>query len=363
MRPAFPRALPGAIGLATALLCGVAGLESVAATDRGGDALPDAAVDTRDDREGQAPPAPPPVPAVPVESPEEFAWVTRTSRDRIGRVLAPVYVNGQGPFRFVIDTGASSSAISPGLAATLGIGADESAMVSLRGVTGTQRVPSILVEEIKAGEIRMRDRRLPVVEEGVFADADGILGVEGFEDACLIASFRDRQVTILRKGCPLSRRGWPKVDVEMGFGRLVMIAVRISGTRVRAIVDTGAERSLGNIALLQALELEQGTKDPTRATQVMGATSQVVDASLIPSPRIYLGDVNVTDLHVTFGDFDVFRLWGLESEPAILLGMDVLGTVDALMIDYRREELRFHLSGSDDPDRIETRRPPFGRLP
>ncbi len=287
----------------------------------------------------------------------------RTSRDRIGRVLAPVYVNGQGPFRFIIDTGASSSAIAPGLAAALGIEADATAMVSLRGVTGTEQVPSIRVDEIQAGEIRMRNKRLPVIEKGVFANADGILGVEGFEDACLIASFRKQEVAILRNGCPMSRLSWPRVNVKLGFGRLVMVTARIGGNRVRAIVDTGAERSLGNIALLEALELEHGADDPSRATQVTGATSQVVDASLIPSPRIYLGDVNVTDLHVTFGDFEVFHLWGLGAEPAILLGMDVLGTVDALMIDYRRGELRFLPGGSDDPDKIQTRRPPFGRLP
>ena len=49
--------------------------------------------------------------------------------------------------------------------------------------------------------------------------------------------------------------------------------------------------------------------------------------------------------------------------PAILLGMDVLGTVDALMIDYQRGELRFLPAGSDESDTIEFRRPPFGRLP
>lgn len=347
MKLSFPQALTGAICLTAASLAAGAG------TDPAADPAPGA----------QNGPAAPVQPAVPVESPEEFAWVTRTTRDRIGRVLAPVYVNDQGPFRFILDTGASSSAIAPGLAATLGLEADESSMVSLRGVTGTERVPSIRVEKIQAGEIRMLDKRLPVVDKAVFADADGILGVEGFEDACLIASFRRQEVVILKNGCPMSRLTWPSVDAELGFGRLVMVPARIGSTRVRAIVDTGAERSLGNRVLLEALELERGAEDPARATQVAGATSQVVDASLIPAPRIYMGEANIADLHVTFGDFEVFRLWGLESEPAILLGMDVLGTVDALMIDYRRDEFRFLLGGSDRPDRIETRRPPFGRLP
>ena len=301
--------------------------------------------------------------AEPVTAPEDYAWVTPTTFDRIGRVMAPVFVNGQGPFRFIIDTGASSSAIAPKLSAALGLEPDATQLMALRGVTGAEQVPSIFVDSLEAGEIRMERKRMPVIQAGVFANADGILGVEGFEDACLIASFRDQSVSILRGGCPMYRLGWPRVRAQMRFGGLVVVKAKISRTWVHAIVDTGAERSLGNRALLEALELEQRAEDPTLATQVFGATQHTVDGSLIPTPRIYLGEVNVADVHVTFGDFDVFRLWGLESEPAILLGMDVLGVVDALMIDYRRHELRFRFPGSSDSDNIEMRGPPFGRLP
>jgi len=36
----------------------------------------------------------------------------------------------------------------------------------------------------------------------------------------------------------------------------------------------------------------------------------------------------------------VFRIWNLEREPAILIGMDLLGTVERLIIDYRRREVQ-----------------------
>jgi hypothetical protein len=87
-------------------------------------------------------------------------------------------------------------------------------------------------------------------------------------------------------------------------------------------------------------KLQQKAEDPSTATHVFGATSHRANGSLLTTPTIFLGDLEVADLQVTFGDFEVFRLWNLESEPAIVIGMDVLGTVDALMIDYRRAELR-----------------------
>jgi hypothetical protein len=41
----------------------------------------------------------------------EPKYVAPTLRDRIGRIWAPVLINGKGPFRLVLDTGASHSAI------------------------------------------------------------------------------------------------------------------------------------------------------------------------------------------------------------------------------------------------------------
>ena len=61
----------------------------------------------------QTPQTPPPPQGeeVIVTAPEP-RYVAPTLRDRIGRVWAPVYINGQGPLRLVLDTGASTSAVT-----------------------------------------------------------------------------------------------------------------------------------------------------------------------------------------------------------------------------------------------------------
>ena len=35
----------------------------------------------------------------------------------------------------------------------------------------------------------------------------------------------------------------------------------------------------------------------------------------------------------------IFEHWGMVDEPALLIGMDILGLLDTLVIDYRRMEL------------------------
>ena len=41
----------------------------------------------------------------------EPRYVSPTRRDQIGRIWAPVMINGRGPFRLVLDTGASSTTL------------------------------------------------------------------------------------------------------------------------------------------------------------------------------------------------------------------------------------------------------------
>src|SRR3954453_8876283 len=79
---------------------------------------------------GAAPPDPPPAVGTASNSPEtpevlveanEPKYVAPTLRDRIGRIWAPVLINGKGPFRLVLDTGASHSAIIGRVATRLGM--------------------------------------------------------------------------------------------------------------------------------------------------------------------------------------------------------------------------------------------------
>jgi hypothetical protein len=56
-------------------------------------------------------------------------------------------------------------------------------------------------------------------------------------------------------------------------------------------------------------------------------------------PRIAFGSVAVENLPVAFGQFSVFDTWGINDRPTLLIGMDVLGLLEGLTIDYRRKEL------------------------
>ena len=90
----------------------------------------------------------------------EPRYVAPTRRDQIGRIWAPVLINGRGPFRLVLDTGASSSGVTAMVAMALGIPTDESPHVMLRGVTGTADVPTIKVDTLTVGDLAV-DSAIP----------------------------------------------------------------------------------------------------------------------------------------------------------------------------------------------------------
>lgn len=269
----------------------------------------------------------------------EYAVPTRI--DQVGRILAPVMVNGQGPFRFILDTGANRSVLSPEVAARLNLVPSLETSIGVHGVTGSAVMPAVEIESLTAGDLEIvRKRRVPVLPGAVLADADGILGIEGLTNARIEIDFARDVVRITRSS------GWPpdsamlSIPATLRHSGLLMAQGRVGRVRVKAIIDTGAERTLGNLALRRALERAPRRPKEYVVTTVVGATPDLHEGTSQIAPVIRIGDTELRNLEVTFGDLHVFRIWDLEDEPALLIGMDLLGTVERLVIDYRRREIQ-----------------------
>jgi predicted aspartyl protease len=281
-----------------------------------------------------------PVSAAPNAAPAAIdpLFASPTRLDRVGRIVAPVYINGQGPFRLVVDTGASHSTISPQLAERLALSPAESSAILLNGVTGTAQVPAVNVQRMQAGDLVIQNAQVPVVWSSIMAGADGILGVAGLRRERILVDFRKDRILISQSQPPDDLSRYLKVPARRVAGGLLAVDVRVGSVRARAIIDTGSERTLGNTALLNALH-KRHEAQRTVATKVFGATTDVSEGQQQVAPTIVFGAATLTDVTVVFGDFHIFKVWDLEQRPALLIGMDVLGTVQVLVIDFKRGEL------------------------
>lgn len=271
----------------------------------------------------------------------EPRYVSPTRRDQIGRIWAPVMINGHGPFRLVLDTGASHSAITALVALALGIPTDRSPPVILRGVTGFATVPTIRVDTLSVGDVAVDQTILPIVPDAL-GGAEGVLGSEGLVGKRIFIDFRHDRINIAYSKNERPAPGFINVPFHSLRGTLVVVDAFVGQVRCKAIIDTGGQVTIANLALKDALS-RVGGAPRSKVDTIIGATKDIQKGELMDTPAIGLGAITIHDPGVTFGDLYIFKQWRLTSEPAILIGMDTLGLLDTLIIDYRRHELQLRM--------------------
>jgi predicted aspartyl protease len=273
-------------------------------------------------------------------APEDFA-LGSTRTDRLGRVVAPVTVNGRGPFRFIVDTGANRSVLSEDLAARLGLtpnGTD-----NVHSVHGVSVAPIVTVDRLQYGDVSLTAEALPVLSGGVLAGEQGLLGVDGMGGRRLRMDFERNCIEIVLSERARRLRGWSTIEGDMRFGHLVVVRGETNGIRVNLLIDTGSDSSLANVALRDALaaRTRRRTRQDESVAYTAGATVSLQDSILVQ--RLSMGELVVRNITAFVGDYHIFQLWGLTDEPTLLLGMDVLSQARGLAIDYGRGSVHLQI--------------------
>jgi predicted aspartyl protease len=102
----------------------------------------------------------------------------RFASSQPGEVVIPVFIRGEGPYRFLLDTGSSHSVISQTLATTLGLVAVAQAPMATS--VGSVLTPVVRLSEVAVGAARVESlfaTSLPERAAGTLGD--GISGVIG----------------------------------------------------------------------------------------------------------------------------------------------------------------------------------------
>jgi Aspartyl protease len=275
-----------------------------------------------------------------IEAPEP-RYVAPTRRDRIGRIWAPVYINDKGPFRMVLDTGASRSGVTASVATALGLAPDQAAPVMLQGATGALVVPTIRVDTLLVGDVLIKGSKLPILRDAL-GGAEGILGSEGLADRRVYIDFSHDLIIISRSHDQRAGAGFMTIPFTLEHGRLLIAQVQLGRVRAKAIIDTGSQSTVANLALRDALLSRHSREVPT-VDELQGVTDDIQEGEGHSAPPIEFGPIEIHTQRMTFADAHIFQVWRLMHEPALLVGMDALGTLDTLIIDYRRHELQLRM--------------------
>jgi predicted aspartyl protease len=260
-------------------------------------------------------------------------------QDPQSRMTVSVYLNEHGPFDFVVDTGANRTVISSALAARLGLPMGN--RVRVHDIAGVGGAETALVERLRVGK-RQIDNVVAPLLSATDMGADGILGIDGLVNQQVVMDFLDRKMTIAPARKIAGEADTIVVRARSRFGQLILADARIGNERVYVIVDSGAEYSVGNMALRDRL-LRGRRKPAPIPIELVGVSGRTQTADLTVTPQMKIGNVVMKNVPIAFSDVHPFRQFGLEERPAMLLGMDLLRSFESVSLDFEQKKVRFRL--------------------
>jgi hypothetical protein len=259
----------------------------------------------------------------------EIVMSLDTWTDTYGRPTASVMLNGRGPFAFLVDTGSTITVISERLAHTLG--AVSAGAFTVTGATGTAVRPFTFVETLQAGDVRLNKLRVAVMSDARLARCDGILGADVFAGKRLVFSVRDKVVRVepsLRLASATPR------NLRLRHGLLAEVDGRVGKIPTKLMLDTGADYCVANPVLGEALRKAHPWQGRIPHVRIVGVTGHRVSGEFIYLPPVDARAFSVQDSGAVIADAQIFKLWELESEPAMIVGVDLLSRLASFTIDY-----------------------------
>ncbi|MBN8809213.1 MAG: retroviral-like aspartic protease family protein [Sphingomonas sp.] len=262
------------------------------------------------------------------------------------RMTVPVSIAKNGPFHFIVDTGAERTVISRQLADQLTLSPGRAVRVT--AMANITNVPTALIPSLSVSRIASPPIEAPMMETANLGAA-GMIGIDALKGHVVLIDFDRNEMTLK----PSSRRvqhydpGDIVVRAKNMYGQLIVTDARYHGKRISVVVDTGSQVTIGNSALRNILKTP-----PQDAQQValLSATGASLQAERGLVDWIEIGGIRFDHVPLAFADAKPFERFGLSKTPAIMLGMDTLRLFRRVRIDFANREVMFTMPRGSVPD-------------
>ena len=263
--------------------------------------------------------------------------IIKAVRDSSDRLTVPVRIGKDGPYDFLIDTGAERTVLARGLAERLGLVPNGRA--TLVGVAGSLAVDLVDVAEVRLGSRSFYDLSAPLLE-GAHIGADGIIGLDGLRNRRVLIDFKRNLIAVDDAKQLGGNRGFEIiVRARLRGDQLIMTNAVVDGIKTDVVIDTGSQSTIGNRALQRAMARRRAPEK----TSLTSVTGQSIVADLVFARRVTIGNLDFTDLALVFADAPPFERLNLAEKPALLLGMGQLRAFQRVAIDFQERKILFDL--------------------
>lgn len=270
-------------------------------------------------------------------SDDDTIEVIDLERERYSRLTVPVTIGAHGPFDFMIDTGAQATVVSLDLADTLGLHERETA--TLIGMASRRPIEVTNLRDLALGNRVFDIKMAPLVARANIGSADGILGLDSLQEQRVLFDFEQQRIAVADARSLGGNRGFEIiVNARRELGQLIITRATLDGIRVNVLVDTGAQGSIGNLALQRRL---RGRDAGTAAmTDINGVT---VNSNVRMARDIRIGQAQLNNVPIMFLDSPTFAALGIDDEPAMVLGMNELRLFRRVAMDFKERKVLFDL--------------------
>lgn len=262
------------------------------------------------------------------------AQVLALQQERHDRLTLPVVVNGSGPYAFMIDTGSQATAVTHEIRAAAQLAPAGQAV--LVGMASRRVVDMASVTRIDFGSNSYTNFAAPVLSRE-HVGADGIIGLDALQDFRVLIDFRKQTIAVEDAGTKDKRGGFEiVVRARQKLGQLLITDAQVEGVRATVIIDTGAQSSLGNMALREKIRAKRAQE--VTSTDVNGVD---ITGQLAFVRSLTIAGLSLSNVPLTFADTPAFAALGLQDQPVLSIGMQHLALFDRVAIDFARQRILF----------------------
>lgn len=262
------------------------------------------------------------------------AEVLALEEERYRRLTLPVRVEGTGPFAFMIDTGSQATAITHEIRAAAAL--PPAGRAILVGMASRREVELASVGRLEFGSNSYTNFTAPVLARE-HVGADGIIGLDALQDFRVLIDFRQQTIAVENASGSDKRSGFEiVVRARSKLGQLLITNALVEGVRATVIIDTGAQASLGNMALREKIRAKRAQEVITTDVNGVDIVGQL---ALVRS--LSIEGLALKDVALTFADTPAFAALGLEDKPVLSIGMQHLALFDRVAIDFGKQRILF----------------------
>ena len=275
--------------------------------------------------------------------------------DDEGRMLVDVHVLGQGPYKFLLDSGASHTVVYTNLPIELDINAIPLRSKMVRTSTGRRPMQLYDVGAIDVLGVSLQLGATPAIPLSRDARVFGIIGSDLLKGRIIQINPAKKSIQVLMDP-PDDLRAYKKIQGRyVGYGSMAVV-LQIDGVTIPALLDTGATKSVLNTPARDVLQKAGAALFPEKgAPTIQSSTGSARGSYLGVNTIDFVSDPQYdqsqpialarTPQVLISANLPVFKHMGARNAPAMLLGMDYLSGRN-IILDMQRMALYWNAEKS-----------------